>query len=79
MDEARIYDQLREAFVAVFDDDSIELTATTSAKDVPGWDSLTHVRLILTVERQFKMRFSPLEMGELANVGGLVALIKSRC
>lgn len=78
MDEAQIYDRLRDVFEHVFDDNSIELAPTTSAKDVEGWDSLTHVRLILTVERAFKMKFSTSEMGKLTNVGDLVSLIQNR-
>lgn len=78
MDEAQIYVKLKEIFEDVFDDDSIELTPETAAKDVDGWDSLTHMRLILTIERAFKIKFSTSEIGKLSNVGDLVALIKSR-
>jgi acyl carrier protein len=49
-----------------------------AAKDVDGWDSLTHIRLILTIERAFKIKFSTLEIGKLENVGDLVALIQVR-
>lgn len=51
MDEVQIYTQLSEVFHDVFDEDSINLTPSLSAKDVDGWDSLTHIRLILTIER----------------------------
>jgi acyl carrier protein len=78
MDESQIYARLGEVFQDVFDDDSIKVTPELSAKDVDGWDSLTHIRLILTVEKAFKVRFSTSEVGKLQNVGDLVALIKSR-
>lgn len=78
MDLAQIYAQLSEIFDDVFDDDSIEITPNLSAKDVGGWDSLTHIRLILTIEKAFKVKFSTSEIGKLENVGDLVALIKSR-
>jgi acyl carrier protein len=78
MDEPQIYAQLSEVFQSVFDDDSIQLTPELSAKDVDGWDSITHIRLILTVEKAFKVKFSTSEVGKLANVGDLVALIKAR-
>ncbi len=78
MDEPQIYAQLSEVFQSVFDDDSIKLTPELSAKDVDGWDSITHIRLILTVEKAFKVKFSTSEVGKLANVGDLVALIKAR-
>jgi acyl carrier protein len=45
---------------------------------VNGWDSVSHIRLILTVERKFKVKFSTSEIGKLENVGDLVSLIKAR-
>jgi acyl carrier protein len=76
MDDAGIYARLSKIFGDVFDEDEIEVTPDLSAKDVAGWDSLTHVRLMLTVERAFATKFSAQEIGSLENVGELVALIK---
>jgi acyl carrier protein len=78
MDEKQIYARLAEIFESVFDDDRIQVTPGLSAKDVDGWDSLTHIRLLLTVERAFKVKFSTTEIGKLENVGGLVALIETK-
>ncbi len=78
MDEVQIYTQLSEVFQDVFDEDSISLTPSLSAKDVDGWDSLTHIRLLLTIERAFKIKFSTSEIGKLENVGDLVTLIKAK-
>lgn len=78
MDESAIYAQLTEIFEDVFDDDSIVVAPALSAKDVDGWDSLTHIRLILTVEKAFRVKFSTSEIGKMQTVGDLVALIKAR-
>ncbi len=78
MDDAQIYSQLTGVFNDVFDDETIKLTPQLTAKDVDGWDSLTHIRLILSVERAFKIRFTTSEIGNLENVGDLVALIRAR-
>jgi acyl carrier protein len=78
MDEAQIYVRLTEVFEDVFDEDSINVTPELSAKDVDGWDSMTHIRLLLTVEKAFKVKFSTSEIGKLENVGDLVKLIKAR-
>jgi acyl carrier protein len=78
MDEAQIYSRLTTIFEDVFDETSIEVTPGLSAKDVDGWDSLTHLRLLLTIEKAFKIKFSTSEIGKLENVGDLVALIKAR-
>jgi len=78
MDESGIYTRLTEIFEEVFDDDAITATPSLSAKDVDGWDSLTHIRLILTVEKAFRVKFSTSEIGKMETVGDLVALIKAR-
>ena len=78
MDETTIYSQLSEVFARVFDDDSIKVSPELSAKDVDGWDSLTHIRLILTIEKKFKIKFSTSEIGKLKNLGDLVKLIKEK-
>ncbi len=78
MDEQPIYARLTEIFEDVFDEDSIKVTPELTAKDVDGWDSLTHIRLILTIEKAFKIKFSTSEIGKLENVGDLVTLIKAR-
>ena len=78
MDEPQIYARLTEIFRDVFDEDTIDVNPALSAKDVDGWDSLTHIRLILTVEKAFKIKFSTSEIGKLQNVGDLVTLIEAR-
>ncbi len=78
MDETQIYARLTEIFEDVFDEDALRITPELSAKDVDGWDSLTHIRLILTIEKAFKIKFSTSEIGNLENVGDLVQLIKAR-
>lgn len=78
MHEPEIYSKLKDIFVNVFDDETIELTPQMTAKDVDGWDSLTHIRLMLTVEKAFKIKFSSSQIGNLKNVGDLVALIQER-
>lgn len=78
MDEPQIYARLAEIFRDVFDEDSIPVTPELSAKDVDGWDSLAHIRLMLTIEKAFKIKLSAPEIGKLENVGDLVAMIKAR-
>ena len=78
MEESKIYEKLTDIFQDVFDDDSLVATPELTAKDVDGWDSLTHIRLMITVEKAFKIKFSTSEIGKLENVGDLVSLIKVR-
>jgi acyl carrier protein len=77
MDEAAIYAMLKKVFDDVFDDD-IEIRPDLSAKDVDGWDSLTHIRLMLTVEKAFHVKFSTSDIGSLKDVSDLIRLIEKR-
>jgi acyl carrier protein len=54
------------------------LDATTTAADVPGWDSLAHVSIILAVERAFRFRIRATEMARLDNLGALVDVVIAR-
>ena len=73
-----IQPRLTKVFRKVFGDDSLEVTPAMTAADVDGWDSLTHVRLLLTVEREFRIRISAAEAGKLQSVGDLMHLIESK-
>jgi acyl carrier protein len=71
-------EKLQEIFRDLFDDDNIVLTDDTSAKDIAGWDSLTNVKLIVRVEKAFKIRFGTGEVVGINNVGELEALITKK-
>jgi len=61
----------------VFQDDELEVTESTSAADVPGWDSLMHVTVIVNVERAFSgLRFANAEISSLKTVGDLARLVR---
>jgi len=68
-------EKLTPVFRMVFDDDSIILNPATTANDIDGWDSLTHMNLISAVELAFKVRFALGELQKLKNVGMLVELV----
>jgi len=78
MNESDIYARLTEVMQDIFDDDSITATPVLSANDVDGWDSLTHIRLMLAVEKAFKVKFSTSEIGKMETVSDLVTIIKAR-
>jgi acyl carrier protein len=70
--------RITTAFRDVLDDDDLSLTRATTAADVPGWDSLAHVRLILAVQTAFKVKFSAAQVTKLKNVGDLVDLVEQK-
>ncbi|MBV8571753.1 MAG: acyl carrier protein [Acidobacteriaceae bacterium] len=78
MQDSEVYDKLTGIFRDVFDDDSLTARPDLSADQVDEWDSLSHIRLMLTVERAFNIKFSAGEIGKLKNVGDLVHLIEAK-
>jgi acyl carrier protein len=78
MNEDEVLNDLTELFRDVFDDPSLVLTRDTTAADVPEWDSLNHITIIVESERKFGIKFKTAEVEELKNVGGFVDLIISK-
>lgn len=71
--------QLKEVMQDVFDDDKLEPTEAMTAEDVEGWDSLSHIRLMVSIERKFKLKkFTNAEVAQLRNVGDLLKAINSK-
>ena len=69
---------LTSVFREVFDDDELELKPEMTADDIDGWDSLTHIRLILSVQKAFSIKFSPVDMSRLKTVGDLIVLTRNK-
>jgi acyl carrier protein len=65
-------------FREVFDDEKLSITAATTARDVDGWDSLTHIRLMLAIETAFGVRIRAIEAAKLESVGALAELIERK-
>lgn len=74
----QIRSRLQNVFREVFDDDSIEIFDAMTAADLTEWDSLNHITLVLAVEKEFSVRLNAAEVGGLANVGEMVALLDGR-
>ena len=70
--------RLQEIFRDLFDDEEIALRPDMTAKDVAGWDSLKNVKLIVQIEKAFKIRFATGEVVGIKNVGELLALIEQK-
>ena len=71
MNKEEVYSRLNEVFADVFDRE-VELTDATTAADVDGWDSLSHITLIGTIEDEFDIKFPMKDVVHMKNVGELV-------
>lgn len=75
---AEILEALNGIFRHVLKNESLNLTETTTAHDIDGWDSLTNMLLISEVEKAFGVRFNFREIVKMKNVGDLCAAIANK-
>ena len=71
-------DPLLQILRDVMDDEKLEVTEETTASDVEGWDSLSHVTLMFSIEQEFGIQFLGEEFASLGNVGDLRRLIDAK-
>ncbi len=71
-----IQEKLNAVFSEVFDDPDIMIHPGMTAKDVEGWDSFSHVNLIVAVEARFGIRFKQREILSFKNVADLMRCIE---
>ena len=76
MNRAEIMEQVTAIFRKVLRNNSIVLTDATTAADIRGWDSLTHLMLVSMIEEAFGTKFSIREVTEMKNVGELVDVLE---
>ena len=57
----------------------IELGDGRTVDDIPEWDSISHVQIMVAVEERFGIQFSVAELSDLAHVGELIDVVIARC
>lgn len=70
--------KIQDIFRDVLDNEEIVLTETTTAEDVEEWDSLSHIQLIVAIEKAFGIKFTSKEILSWKNVGELVSSAVSK-
>jgi acyl carrier protein len=78
IDTTDIYEKLSVIFRDVFEDETLIAKPSLTADDIAGWDSLTNLRLVLTVQKAFGVKFTAHEITSLNNVGELATLVQSK-
>jgi acyl carrier protein len=67
-----------EIFRSVFNDPGLELSARSTADEIPGWDSMAHITLIVEAECRFGIQFQTAEIESLYSIGELVRAIEAK-
>jgi acyl carrier protein len=69
-------EEMLQAVTVVFRDvldlPDLTLSPATTAGEVEAWDSLSHVQLVVAVEKRFQVRFTAKEIQSFTCVGDMI-------
>ena len=78
MERNDILSQINKIFIETLDNEDVVIEETTQATDVEDWDSLTHIMLVVAIEKYFKIRFSSKEIQGWNNVGEMINSVSEK-
>ena len=79
MERSEIFEKLNDIFTDILDlDDDVNLIDATCADDIEEWDSLSHIQLIVAIEKAFGVKFTSLEIMKWNNVAEMVDSIQQK-
>lgn len=78
MERKEILKQINSIFIETLDNEGIVLNESTTANDVEEWDSLTHIILVVAIEKHFNIRFTSIEIQSWKNIGELISCIATK-
>jgi acyl carrier protein len=78
MERNEISDKVTEVFRDVLGDENLIIQENFSANDVDGWDSLTHIMLVVGIEKKFELKFLSSEILSWKDIGEMISSIKSK-
>ena len=73
-----ISDKLKSVILKELRLDDYEIKDETQIYQIPGWDSLNHIKIIIAIEQEYKIRFKSLEIVNCKNISDLQKLCESK-
>ena len=78
MEKTQVLADVQDIFRDVLDNEEIEINFETVADDIEEWDSLSHIQLIVAIEKHFRIKFNSKELMEWKTVGDMIDCIISK-
>ena len=78
MDKEEILATVTSVFKEILDNEQIVLVRATTAGDIEEWDSLSHIQLVVAIEKKFRIRFTSSQIQSWRNVGEMIDSIGDR-
>ena len=76
MNNETLLNEITKIFGDILDVPNLVLTHDTAALDIEEWDSITHIQLIVAIEKRFNIKFLAAEIQSAKNVGDIVSAIQ---
>lgn len=78
MERKEILVKVQDVFRDVLDNEELELQETMSAGDIEDYDSLSHIQLVVAIEKSFGIKFTSKEIMSWDNIGSMIDSIESK-
>ena len=78
MDREIIMEKIQDIFRDVFDDEELIVADSTSSDDIEEWDSLSHIPLVVAVEKALGLKLTPKEILSWEDVGEMADAIHAK-
>lgn len=78
MEKHEVLKQINAIFIDILDNENLLISETTTANDVDEWDSLSHIQLVVAIEKHFNIRFTSKEIQSWADVGEMINCIQEK-
>ena len=75
MTREEVFNGVQDIFRDIFDEDDMVIEDKTNSDEIEDWDSLNHINLVSAIEKEFKIKFTLVELMSLKDVGAMVDLM----
>ena len=69
--------RIQKIFQEVLEDEDFVLDKCLKREDVEGWDSLTHIELVLGLEKEFQVKFSTQQIMKMESIEDIILFLES--
>lgn len=78
MKDSSLFARVRQIVADLFNLPLEEVTPTASPDTIVTWDSLQHLNLVLALEQEFGLQFTPEEIEQMLSVELIVDLLQEK-
>ena len=76
--DQKIFTEIQSIVQKVINDEKIILKLDSKASEIEGWDSLAHIRILVSIEKLYSIKFNLSEMQNMKDVSEFVRLIQQK-